>query len=973
MRLIWSKALVHDYFGCSVTLNGPVNSIQDQHGVLQSIVDMRTNDSVTIVDQSISSLLLITSCPLGTNSISGQVFLDVNGNGIHDAGENGIQGREVDLDNGSTTTTDIDGSFTFTNLQNGTYVVSENLPTNTLQTYPVGNYSVTVENGEIETYSDFGNFQKGSLGGIKFDDANGNGVRDGGEATLPNWKIYIDLNGTLNDSLLTDGSGHYAFANLGPGTYIIHEKQDPDWVQMKPGAPGYYTIDLTSNFNDDTFSFGNKQANKFTGTSSNNWSDPGNWSFGHPPDATEVVVIPAAIVIDNLPNPSVLAIRIADGGSLTYSAPGSLIVLQSFQVEVGSSLIFQTPPAATPDNIAGVTAQQGITCYGDWIVKGTFEPGNSRIIFAGDEPKTIVASKFFDLEIDGANTTTQGTVSVQNQITLLNNLTLNTNDSLIVSSSSVSAIDDDGKILGGTITRSIAPGETAPYRFKDPETYVQFNGINNPGYISMHSSDISFPTTSHVQWHVVPGTVNTTTHAVIATDISHFSTWTIGQIDGDGVPRSTINSGGGGSFQTYINSGGGGAGSRFVATLSLGYETGNLPPGTVEGNLVMLTGPYYTDTLPSSWNMVSLPVDAEDPAKSSVFPMPSSDAFSFNGVKYLPSFTLEKGLGYWVRFDDIAPIAILGGVMLEDTIPLIAGWNLVGAISYDVPVSSLSTIPPNLIEGTIFGFNHNYQPADVLRPLRSYWVRSNGSGKLIVEAPVVAKQSVQNRSLINDFNTITLTDARGYSQTVYFAGRSGYDARQFQSPPLPPAEAFDVRFSSNRYAEVPDQSTEKIVGLQIKGAAYPMTIQWNVKDYSSHPALEMNGKTVSLSSNGSLVVTGEDNRVRLKLSSAPVVALPKEFRLEQNYPNPFNPTTTIEYALPVSAHVTVSIYDVLGQEVTTLVDEVQSAGMKHVSWSGTNSGGGHVSSGLYFYKLTAISIEEGNKTSIQIKKMLLMK
>ncbi|MEK9136251.1 MAG: T9SS type A sorting domain-containing protein [Bacteroidota bacterium] len=76
--------------------------------------------------------------------------------------------------------------------------------------------------------------------------------------------------------------------------------------------------------------------------------------------------------------------------------------------------------------------------------------------------------------------------------------------------------------------------------------------------------------------------------------------------------------------------------------------------------------------------------------------------------------------------------------------------------------------------------------------------------------------------------------------------------------------------------------------------------------------------------------------------------LPTGFELMQNYPNPFNPTTTIEYALPLSAHVELRVYNILGQEVTTLVNEVQTPGYHKVKFDASS-----IASGVYFYRLQA--------------------
>jgi hypothetical protein len=80
----------------------------------------------------------------------------------------------------------------------------------------------------------------------------------------------------------------------------------------------------------------------------------------------------------------------------------------------------------------------------------------------------------------------------------------------------------------------------------------------------------------------------------------------------------------------------------------------------------------------------------------------------------------------------------------------------------------------------------------------------------------------------------------------------------------------------------------------------------------------------------------------------PVTETPKEYKLEQNFPNPFNPTTTITYSVPKSSLVTLKVYDMLGREVSNLVNEYKSAGIYNFDFDGRE-----FSSGIYFYKLTA--------------------
>tara|TARA_B110000263_G_scaffold241983_1_gene246898 strand:- start:657 stop:2093 length:1437 start_codon:yes stop_codon:yes gene_type:complete len=108
------------------------------------------------------------------------------------------------------------------------------------------------------------------------------------------------------------------------------------------------------------------------------------------------------------------------------------------------------------------------------------------------------------------------------------------------------------------------------------------------------------------------------------------------------------------------------------------------------------------------------------------------------------------------------------------------------------------------------------------------------------------------------------------------------------------------------------------------------------------------------------------NSVAAVLSADENLGLPTEFALRQNYPNPFNPSTQIQYALPEETRVTISIYDLMGRKVRTLVNDVQDAGYRSVMWNATNDMGRLVSAGVYIY-----SIQAGD--FIQNRKMVLMK
>jgi hypothetical protein len=89
--------------------------------------------------------------------------------------------------------------------------------------------------------------------------------------------------------------------------------------------------------------------------------------------------------------------------------------------------------------------------------------------------------------------------------------------------------------------------------------------------------------------------------------------------------------------------------------------------------------------------------------------------------------------------------------------------------------------------------------------------------------------------------------------------------------------------------------------------------------------------------------------------------IPGQFKVEQNYPNPLNPSTVIRYQIPVASYVTLKVYNMLGEEVATLVNGMQEAGYKSAEWDASN-----LPSGIYTYRLTA-------GTFVEVKKMLMIK
>ena len=108
--------------------------------------------------------------------------------------------------------------------------------------------------------------------------------------------------------------------------------------------------------------------------------------------------------------------------------------------------------------------------------------------------------------------------------------------------------------------------------------------------------------------------------------------------------------------------------------------------------------------------------------------------FSFINGGYAQETQLIPGPGYWLRFQSDGLSSISGQSIDELPIELSEGWNMISGISETVSVSSIIDPDQLIIEGTIFGFNGGYEPAEIIEPGNGYWLRSSGNGEIIIES-----------------------------------------------------------------------------------------------------------------------------------------------------------------------------------------------------------------------------------------------
>ena len=138
--------------------------------------------------------------------------------------------------------------------------------------------------------------------------------------------------------------------------------------------------------------------------------------------------------------------------------------------------------------------------------------------------------------------------------------------------------------------------------------------------------------------------------------------------------------------------------------------------------------------------------------------------------------------------------------------------------------------------------------------------------------------------------------------------------------------------------------------------AWDRALSYNGSGINRFPRYKKNGFSVRCVRDDTEIVTIFNQNL----------TIPQSFALHQNYPNPFNPTTTLKYDLPEDAMVNITIYDMMGRIVKTMVNTQQNAGYKSIQWNATNDYGKPVSAGLYLYTIEAGAFR-------QTKKMVLLK
>ncbi|MBS4029238.1 MAG: T9SS type A sorting domain-containing protein [Ignavibacteriales bacterium] len=857
-------------------------------------------------------------------SISGLKFHDLNGNGIQDTNESGLPNWRIRITGpkNDSVLTDVNGNYTFINLPLGIYTVSEALQSGWLQTKPQspGTYRDTISGGSNFTGNDFGNFKLGIISGILYNDVNGNGVRDVGEGGLTGWKIRLYKTDTLTlvDSINTTEEG-YSFSGLQVGTYYVREELQDDWV-LTSSLPSAITV--TSGVNAATVNFGNFRLGKISGAVFIDINNNGSKDVGE----------------SGLENWKILLS--STGFDSTYSdANGnySFVDLYSGNYTLSEELQEgwkQTLPA-TPG------------FYSITIISGSdFTSRN----FGNFELGIISGTVFNDIDGDGVKEVGEGGLANWG-LTLFGAR----NDTVYSDTSGNYAFTE--LLPGGYLIAQISQSGWVRTKPAEPGTYTLAVSISGTNYSANDFGNFQRGSLSGIIFKdknangifeadsgeiVQPGWTVRITGSVsdsAVTDSSGYysmsnlppGTYTVKEVNQSGWTQSKPPSQGA-SYVIAMTSGGN------FDTLNFGNFGGKIKLRTFKATTALFTKPVKLKYSRKTGSITGTPNLST--AVQAVFQKIGKLGKSFLGV---PQTSKDSAKKYgWIHYKKATELGRLfqsphsGQSYPIDYIRIPGKANKL--LSKAIKADRKKFDNPAWEQGVLFHLN--LYASD-------YGITPAGMSNLQVlsTSVILAGRSLDNMTLVeiaNYFDSVMT-----YWQKNEITTSSAYsNLENFVRTILKPLnDGFAVDFASDNYL------------IDTNG----------IKNLKNPYAVTLIG-TKTASDVGIVRELPDTSFTRQQNNSNTFGELPTEYSLSQNYPNPFNPTTTIRIELPVESSITLKVYNVIGQEVATILSrEIMEEGIHDIRFDGTR-----LSTGVYYYRLFATSLEVGNTYS-KIKKMVLTK
>jgi hypothetical protein len=355
-----------------------------------------------------------------------------------------------------------------------------------------------------------------------------------------------------------------------------------------------------------------------------------------------------------------------------------------------------------------------------------------------------------------------------------------------------------------------------------------------------------------------------------------------------------------------------------------------------------------TTSVSSGWNIVSVPLRTQDMLYSALFPSVASPAYTYSNG-YVSIAMLSNGTSYWMKFNNSANFNFTGYPWTPENMLVSPGWNLIGPFDNNIPISSIMSNPAGIVTSNYFGYNGGYYNTDTLKVGRGYWIRTTMAGYLYKGgADNTPKEPAVNP--LDNFAKLVFSSGEDVNASLYL-GNAAQITTDYSMPPVPPSGIYDVRFGTDKLVEalggnhvlkISSATAETRLRVNNTGG-----MKFRIKDGIDGSILNK-----ELTEGTEIIIPANLNNLILETSAV----IPLTYELGQNYPNPFNPVTTIKYQIPEDGTVKMSVYDVLGKEIKTLVNDFLAAGAYEVRLDASD-----LSSGIYFYQMRAGHFEEMRK------------
>jgi hypothetical protein len=367
------------------------------------------------------------------------------------------------------------------------------------------------------------------------------------------------------------------------------------------------------------------------------------------------------------------------------------------------------------------------------------------------------------------------------------------------------------------------------------------------------------------------------------------------------------------------------------------------------------------------WNLVSLPVVPSDPRSGVVFPDELGKPLRFAANGYVPDDTVRVGVGYFVKYGSrlnrtvsgvqVKEINELGNPALgypPFSVRVFKGWNTVGALSVPTTIDRIGFGPlqgggtPNRI-GEMYRYitDRGYEQTSILSPGLGYWINVDGDGYYRLVAPPGSFPKAA--PVDNSYSLLSHLSVSDNSQKVgsaYFGQSATVDNGQFELPPVPASDMFDVRFKNNGFVSASqDAAAEHVVRIQ--GAQYPLVLSVDHADGDYVVSDAVTGEVFGSFKQGQAGAVRISNPMTKSVKFTSVLS--SEMLLGEAFPNPTSTKASFSFNVPSEQNVTITLYNALGNEVGQLFNG-RASGRQSVEIATEN-----LPAGVYYYKMMTTS------------------